>query len=149
MAWLMFGAKPLPKSIMNHYLLNHWEQTSVTFEVKYREFLHGKVIWKCFLKLITCEFVDTLRPGDVYMRLWTGSSLVQVIAWCQEVVKPLPEPMLSYCHLDHHEQMLGKFEWKYNDFPLRKYIWKCHLKMSAILFRSQCVNHINICFPQI
>ena len=37
-------------------------------------------------------------------------ALVQVMAWCFTSIKPLPEPMLSYCQLDPEEQ----FHWNFN-----------------------------------
>ena len=48
-----------------------------------------------------------LPPSDAYMRQWTGSSLVQVMACCLFGDKPLPEPMLIYCWLDLKEQTRG------------------------------------------
>ena len=40
---------------------------------------------------------NTLRPSDAYMRRWTGSSLVQIMACRLFGTKPLSEPMLEYC----------------------------------------------------
>ena len=45
-----------------------------------------------------------------YMRRWTGSSLVQVMACRLFGAKPLPEPMMAYCQLDSWEQISVKFE---------------------------------------
>ena len=39
---------------------------------------------------------NSLRLGDAYMRHWTGSSLVQIMACCLFGAKPLSEPMLRY-----------------------------------------------------
>ena len=44
--------------------------------------------------------VNLLRPSDAYMRRWTGSSLVQIMALRLFGTKPLSEPMLEYCWLD-------------------------------------------------
>ena len=46
-----------------------------------------------FLSLL----INTLNPGDAYKHHWTGSTPVQVMAWYLFGVKPLPEPMLTYC----------------------------------------------------
>ena len=51
-------------------------------------------------KLIELElifFINSLRPSDAYMRRWTGSSLVQIIACRLFGAKPLSEPMQGYC----------------------------------------------------
>ena len=38
-------------------------------------------------------------PIATYMRHWTGSALIQVMACRLFGAKPLPEPMQSYCQL--------------------------------------------------
>ena len=38
-----------------------------------------------------------MRPSDAYMRHWTGSSLVQIMACRLFCTKPLSEPLLEYC----------------------------------------------------
>ena len=43
-------------------------------------------------------------------------------------VKPLIEPMLTYCQLDIYKQTWVKFASKCNNFLWRKSIWKCHLQ---------------------
>ena len=40
-----------------------------------------------------------------YMRQWTESSLLQVMACRLFGAKPLPEPALAYCKLDSREQI--------------------------------------------
>ena len=49
--------------------------------------------WDIPLKLI---LLTHLPPSAAYMRRWTGSALVQVMAWRRTGDKPLPEPMLIY-----------------------------------------------------
>ena len=61
------------------------------------------------------------------MRRWTGSALVQVMACRLSGAKPLPEPMLQNCQLDHWEQTFLKFESKYKTFHSWKCIWNSHL----------------------
>ena len=36
------------------------------------------------------------RPSDAYMRRWTDSSSVQVIAWHMYGTKLYPEPIMTY-----------------------------------------------------
>ena len=68
------------------------------------------------------------HEGQVaHMCLWTSSSLVQVIACCMFKTKSLPEPMMTYCQLDHWKQISMKtWELKYEIF-----LKKLHLKMSS------------------
>ena len=54
--------------------------------------------------------VHSNPPSPAYMRQWTGSALVQVMACRLFGAKPLPEPMLAYCQLDSWE----KFRWNSN-----------------------------------
>ena len=66
-------------------------------------------------------------PIATYMRQWTGSALVQVMACCLFGTKPLPEPMLVYCQLYSWEQISVKFKSEFYHFHSRKCIWNCHL----------------------
>ena len=56
------------------------------------------------------SWVNSSSPSAAYMRQWSGSALVQVMACCLFGTKPLPEPMLVYCHLDSWEHTSVKFE---------------------------------------
>ena len=71
--------------------------------------------------------VNPSPSSAAYMRHWTGSSLVQVMACLLFGAKPLPEPMLAYCQLDSWEHNWVKFESKFYHFHSRK----CDLKMSS------------------
>ena len=51
-----------------------------------------------------------LLPNVAYMRQWTGTALVQIMAWRLFGAKPLSEPMLDYCQLDPQEQISVTFE---------------------------------------
>ena len=66
-------------------------------------------------------------PSAAYLRQWTGSSLVHVMASRLFGAKPLPEPMLTYCQLDSWEHISVKFESEFYHFHSRKYNWKCRL----------------------
>ena len=56
-----------------------------------------------------CLYIKSSPPSAIYMRQWTGPSLVQVMACRLFGAKPLPEPMLVYCPLDPWEQVSVKF----------------------------------------
>ena len=79
-----------------------------------------------------CMLMNSSPPSATYMRQWTGSSLVQVVACRLFGAKPLPEPMLAYSQLD---------SWKYISvklgilsFSLKKMQLKMpSVKMAAIL----------------
>ena len=66
-------------------------------------------------------------PSAAYMRQWTRSALVRVMACRLFGAKPLPEPMLAYCQLDLWEQISVKFELEFYHFLFRKCIWNCRL----------------------
>ena len=58
----------------------------------------------------------------------TGSTLVQVMAWCLFCAKPLLEPTFTYCQLGTQEQSSVKFESRYKTFRFakyRKWYWPC------------------------
>ena len=55
-------------------------------------------------------------PSAAYMRQWTRSELVQVMACRLFGAKPLPEPMLAFCQLDSWEHISVKFEWEFYNF---------------------------------
>ena len=69
-------------------------------------------------------FFAYTAPSPAYMHWWTGSALVQVMAWYLFGAKPLPELRLTYHQLDLQEQISMKFEWKYKIFYPWKYSWK-------------------------
>ena len=48
--------------------------------------------------------INSSPPSATYMRQWTGSALVQIMACCLIGAKPLSKPMLGYCQLDPYEQ---------------------------------------------
>ena len=73
------------------------------------------------------QWVNSSPPGATYMHQWTGSALVQVMAWCRRGDKPLPELMVAYCELDSWEQFSVKFESEFYHFHSRNCIWNCRL----------------------
>ena len=72
-------------------------------------------------------YIDSSPPSSTYMRRWTGSALVQVMACRLFGTKPLPELMLFYYQLDSREQISVKFELESYHFHSRKCIWNCRL----------------------
>ena len=72
-------------------------------------------------------FFNSLRPSDAYMRRWTVSSFVQIMACRLDGAKPLTEPMLTYCQLDRKEQYSVKYQSKVEHFHQEKCVSKCHL----------------------
>ena len=68
---------------------------------------------------IKCGNFNSPPPSAAYMRRWTRSALVQVMAWRLSGTKPLPEPMLTYYQLDPWEQTPVKIESKYKKMLLK------------------------------
>ena len=104
----------LAKYIMNNlFFLNAWVRQQYLNHLS--TFLHFTL------------FVNSSPPSAAYIRQWTGSALVQVMACRLFGAKPLPEPMLVYCQLDSWEQISVKFESEFYHFRSRKCIWNCRL----------------------
>ena len=51
--------------------------------------------------------------------------------------KPLPEPIMAHCKLDHWQQILVAFESKYNNNAFKE----INIKMVAILSRPQFLQY--------
>ena len=49
MACRLFGTKPLPELMVNHWQRGPWEQTSVKLELKFKTFHSRNCNWKCCL----------------------------------------------------------------------------------------------------
>ena len=58
-------------------------------------------------------FINSFPPNAAYMRQWTGSALVQVMAWHRTGDTPLPKPMLIYCQFDPCKQLSVNIESKF------------------------------------
>ena len=65
--------------------------------------------------------LNSSAPSARYVWQWTGSALFQVMACHLFGIKPLPEPMLTYCQLNLQEQTSVKFKLKYKTL----HSWKC------------------------
>ena len=74
--------------------------------------------------------IQNIRPTQVnsYMRHWTGSSLVHVMACCLFGAKPLPEPMMAYCQFDSWKQISVNFISELRHFLWQICTWECRLQ---------------------
>ena len=110
-----------------------------------------EIICNCLLKLPTEEMlcnntdairsklINSMQPGDAYMRHWTGSSLVQEMACHLFGTKPSPEPMLTYCQIYLYHQTSIRLELKVKYFTLKKITFQnVPSNVAAILFQSKC-----------
>ena len=59
--------------------------------------------------VVRCDLLITAYSA-AYMRQWTESSLVHVMAWHLFGAKPLPEPRLAYCQSNWWEHISVEFE---------------------------------------
>ena len=66
----------------------------------------------------------------------------QRCGWWLFCAQPLPEPVPTYRLLDTMVHIPKKFYYKYTHFHARKFIWNCHMQMSAILLRPQWLTHV-------
>ena len=82
-------------------------------------------------------FVNLSPTSASYMRRWTGSTLVQVMACRLFGTKPLLKAMLSYNQFNSREQISLKFESEFYHSISRKFILNVSsVKMAAILSRA-------------
>ena len=105
--------------------------------MKYRVILDRVLIWFGRSRGIAL----THHPHSAaYMRRWTRSSLVQVMACRLFGTKPLPEPMLAYWLLDYREQVSVKLKSELCHFNSRTFIWKfCHVCERVCVCVCVCV----------
>ena len=101
MAWRRSGDKPLSEAMMVS-LLKH-------------------------ICVTRPQWVNSSSPSVAYMRQWSESALVQVMACRLFSDKPLPEPVLVYYQLDSWEQLSAKFESEFYHFHSRKCFWNSRL----------------------
>ena len=85
--------------------------------------------WWLGVDQATCHYLNQwwIVYWRIYMRRWTGSALIKVMACRLFGAKALPEPMLVYCQLDTCEQISAKFKSEFYYFHSRKCIWSCSL----------------------
>ena len=75
-----------------------------------------------------------------YMRRWTGSALVKIMACRLNGAKPLSELVLTYCQLYHKETHFNEILFEIQIFS-RKCTWKCRLEDGGhFVSASMCCN---------
>ena len=92
------------------YGIGQWEKalhskTSSHWLIPYTE-------WSLFWLIVYVQHAPIVNLCPIsapYMRQWTGSALVQVMACRLSGDKPLPKPVTVYCQLDHYEKMESNF----------------------------------------
>ena len=115
--WTLEGSTIISYSGKGAFL--YWHQPLVAKE--------GITCIQSSLPVAGCDLLNSSPPSATYMRQWTGSTLVQVMACRLFGAKPLPEPMRVYCWLNSWEQISEKFESEFYHFHSRKCIWNCRL----------------------
>ena len=75
--------------------------------LRWRQAYHGGHYWYCYLGAISPSQVTP--PSAAYMRLWIGSTLVQIMACRLFGTKPLSKPTLGFCQSDPQEQTSMNF----------------------------------------
>ena len=96
-------------SIWNkQYLMN---ENNLTVPGKYLRQIIYKTKVSSVTSALAFQYMNTLRPGDVYIHQWARSAFVQVMACHLFGTKPLSGPMLAH----HLTGIYGnKFQWNLN-----------------------------------
>ena len=71
--------------------------------------------------------INLSPPSATYMRWWTGSALIQIMACRLDGTNPLSEPMLTISQLDPKKYISMKFYLKFKYFYSRKCVSTCRL----------------------
>ena len=90
--------------------------------------------------------INSSMPSDAYMRQYNILTLVQIMACRLFGAKPLSEPMLPCCQLDHEDHISVKFYSNSKVLIHENAVENVVCKMAAIVSRSQCVNRIEELF---
>ena len=124
-SWRALLAAAILKRVMDGYKYTIW--TYLATASWHQAVLLTKVIIN---KLPRHSHEDnfTSSPSAAYMRWWTGSVLVKVMALCLSGAKPLHKPMLPYHQLDPWEQTSVNFKSKWKTFHSRKCLWNYCLR---------------------
>ena len=86
------------------------------------------------------DMINSSPPSAARMHKWTGSALVQVMAYCRFGAKSLREPVKIYCQFDPWEQTSVKFQSKYKIFIDKNALKNAVCEM-VILFRERWVKN--------
>ena len=141
MAWRRTGDKPLSEQ-MRVSLPTHICVTRPQW-VNSVENTNHDIKWKntqidICLSPLMIKYFNSLGLGDAYVRHWTGSSLVHVMACRLFGAKPVFESMMSYSPMDPWEQSPENFFFEIENFPLTKMHFKTSwVKVLTILSRPQ------------
>ena len=89
--------------------------------------------------------LDSLKPGDAYMRQYNIATLVQIMACRLLGGKPLTEPILPYSQLHHKERISVICNLKFVFFFIQgNALENIIYEMAAILPRPQCVHYSDV-----
>ena len=78
------------------------------------------------------QWVNSALPSTAYIRWWTESTLVQVMACCLFGAKPLTEPIRTYCQLNIEKKNTVKYESAYKMFIQKNAFENAVCVMAAI-----------------
>ena len=100
LSWIITDrTKYITCSAPRHYLNQCRPIVRYTNRHKHNDFLSGKLT--CVgckpVAIVVPKWIISSHPSAAYIRRWTRSSLIQVMACRLFGAKPLPEPMLEYC----------------------------------------------------
>ena len=89
-------------------------------DLRWSTWKHGYFVvsWKWLHTIV--NKVNSSPPSAAYMRRWTLSALVQIMAYRLVGAKPLSEPMLPYCQSDPEEHITMKFYLKFKYLHSKK-----------------------------
>ena len=143
-AWWHKGNKLLPEPILTDHQWGHLAFNWGKFHLHISHYkMFENYLFENAATFPGSQWVNSLRPSDAYMRRWTGSSLVQIMACRLFGAKPLSEPMLEYCNWDlgpnFSEILIGIQPFSFK---------KLHLKTSSAKLRLFCLglNELNMFF---
>ena len=75
----------------------------------------------CISIFLLDVLLTSLRQSDAYMRQFSRQSLVQRMTCHLIGAKPLCEPMLTYCHIYHRENISIKYQSKFKKMSSAKW----------------------------
>ena len=78
--------------------------------------------------------LNSSPPSAPYMRLWTGSTLVQIMACRLLGTKPLPQPMIHFANWTNSNEIRIKIQ----NFHSRKWIWKWRQFCLGLIVFTNC-----------
>ena len=116
--WTIDGPVQYPENVLNNQI-NLEIMCIAEFGTSLRNRYHA-----CKVKV---KSINSSPLSAAYMRQGTGPALAQAMTCRLFGAKPLPEPMLAYCHLVSWEWITVKFESEFCHFHSGKCIWKCRL----------------------